>query len=149
MLVDKIRVGKRHRSHGDEAPGNDAARRGNETFTLEQRYIASFSRFDDGRVAEIFLQDHKPGSQSDSNARDSAIAASLALQYGCALDVLRRALLREAIGTAARRLVARWIALPRSKARADEERQPRSAPARPARPDEGGTRTGADVFHER
>src|SRR5262249_46064162 len=100
MLVDKIRVGKRHRSHGDEAPGNDAARRGSETFTLEQRYIASFSRFDDGRVAEIFLQDHKPGSQSDSNARDSTIAASLALQYGCPLDVLRRALLRDAIGTA-------------------------------------------------
>ena len=71
-------------------------RRGSETFTLEQRYIASFSRFDDGRVAEIFLQDHKPGSQSDSNARDSAIAASLALQYGCPLDVLRRALLRDA-----------------------------------------------------
>ena len=27
------------------------------------------------RVAEIFLQNHKPGSQSDSNARDTAVAA--------------------------------------------------------------------------
>src|SRR6516225_10702321 len=78
-------------------------RRWSETFTLELHglhYLASFSRFDDGRVAEVFLQDHKPASQSDSNARDSAIAASLALQFGCPLDVLRRALLRDAQGNA-------------------------------------------------
>ena len=78
-------------------------RRWSETFTLEHyglHYVASFSRFDDGRVAEVFLQDHKPGSQSDSNARDAAVAASLALQFGCPLDVLRRALLRDAQGRA-------------------------------------------------
>ena len=78
-------------------------RRWSETFTLEHyglHYAASFSRFDDGRVAEVFLQDHKPGSQSDSNARDAAVAASLALQFGCPLDVLRRALLRDAHGNA-------------------------------------------------
>jgi hypothetical protein len=78
-------------------------RRLSESFTLELhglRYVCTFSRFDDGRVAEVFLQDHKPASQSDSNARDSAIAASLALQDGCPLDVLRRALLRDAHGNA-------------------------------------------------
>ena len=78
-------------------------RRRSESFTLELHvlhYVASFSRFDDGRVAEVFLQDHKPGSQSDSNARDAAVAASLALQFGCPLDVLRRALLRDAQGRA-------------------------------------------------
>jgi hypothetical protein len=78
-------------------------RRRSEIFTLELhglRYVASFSRFDDGRIAEVFLQDRKPASQSDANARDSAIAASLALQYGCPLDVLRRALLRDAHGNA-------------------------------------------------
>ena len=78
-------------------------RRRSETFTLELHglhYVASFSRFDDGRVAEMFLQDHKPGSQSDSNARDAAVAASLALQFGCPLGVLRRALLRDAHGNA-------------------------------------------------
>ena len=47
------------------------------------RYTASISRFADGRIAEIFLQNHKPGSQSDSNARDAAVASSLALQFGC------------------------------------------------------------------
>jgi len=78
-------------------------RRRSETFALELHglhYVASFSRFDDGRVAEVFLQDRKPASQSDANARDSAIAASLALQFGCPLDVLRRALLRDAHGNA-------------------------------------------------
>jgi ribonucleoside-diphosphate reductase alpha chain len=63
------------------------------------RYTATFSRTG-GRVLEVFIQNHKPASQSDSNARDSAIAASLALQYGCPLDVLRRALLRDAQGRA-------------------------------------------------
>ena len=76
-------------------------RRRSETFALELHglhYVASFSRFDDGR--EVFLQDRKPASQSDANARDSAIAASLALQFGCPLGVLRRALLRDANGNA-------------------------------------------------
>jgi hypothetical protein len=62
------------------------------------RYTATVSQFSDGRVAEIFLQNHKPGSQSDSNARDSAVAASLALQHGCPLEVLRRAVLRDPRG---------------------------------------------------
>jgi hypothetical protein len=58
------------------------------------------SRFSDGRVAEIFLQNHKVGSQSDTNARDAALAASLAFQHGCTLDVLRAALLRDVRGRA-------------------------------------------------
>jgi hypothetical protein len=77
--------------------------RRSKTFALELQglhYIASFSRFDGGRVAEVFLQDRKPASQSDANARDSAIAASLALQFGCPLGALRRALLRDAHGNA-------------------------------------------------
>jgi hypothetical protein len=52
-------------------------------------------------LAEIFLTNSKPSSQSDVNARDSAIAASLALQFGCPIDVLRRALLRDSSGRAA------------------------------------------------
>jgi hypothetical protein len=56
------------------------------------RYTATVGRFPHGGIGEIFLQNTKPGSQSDSNARDAAVAASLALQFGCPLDVLRRAL---------------------------------------------------------
>jgi len=78
-------------------------RRASTTFEIELhglRFTASISRFADGRIAEIFLQNHKPGSQSDANARDSAVAASLAPQFGCPLHVLQRAVLREPRGGA-------------------------------------------------
>jgi hypothetical protein len=73
------------------------------TFDFEihgQRCTRSYSRFADGRLAEIFLQNHKAGSQVDANAREAAIAASIALQEGSLLEVLRGAVLREADGTA-------------------------------------------------
>jgi hypothetical protein len=76
-------------------------RRPAETFEVEiagLRYTATVGRYADGTVGEIFLQNHKPGSQSDSNARDAAVAASLALQHGCALETLQRALLRDSHG---------------------------------------------------
>jgi hypothetical protein len=79
------------------------ARRPSLVFDVELnglRFTASFSYFPDGRVAEIFLQNHKPGSQSDANARDAAVAASLALQYGCPLETLQRAVLRNKDGEA-------------------------------------------------
>src|SRR5213596_3210121 len=78
-------------------------RRESESFNLELHglhYTVTFSRFADDRIAEVFLQNHKPGSQSDSNARDAAVAAGLAFQFGCPLDVLRRALLRDPKGQA-------------------------------------------------
>ena len=45
-------------------------------------YVASVSRYRDGRLAEIFLSATKSGSYSDALARDAAIVASLALQGG-------------------------------------------------------------------
>jgi hypothetical protein len=76
-------------------------RRQAETFPIkiaELKYTATVGFYSDGRVGEIFLTNTKPGSQSDSNARDAAIAASLALQFGCPLEVLQRALLRDSQG---------------------------------------------------
>ena len=76
-------------------------RRASETFEVEVnglRYVATVSRFADGRVGEIFVQNSKPGSTSDCYVRAAGISASLALQYGCPLETLRRALLREARG---------------------------------------------------
>jgi hypothetical protein len=49
-------------------------------------------------IAEIFLSNHRSGSQADANARDAAIAASLAFQHGCPLEALRGALLRDMQG---------------------------------------------------
>jgi hypothetical protein len=80
-------------------------RRASETFGFEVgglHYYGTISRFtEDGRVAEIFLSNHRSGSQADANARDAAVAASLAFQYGCPLEVLRGALLRDMQGSPA------------------------------------------------
>jgi hypothetical protein len=76
-------------------------RRASENFSFEVgglRYTCSYSRFADGRIGEVFLSSTKPSSQSDCNVRDSAIAASLALQWGCPVDDLRRALQRDSHG---------------------------------------------------
>ena len=78
-------------------------RRPNETFDLVVgglRYTATISRFPDGSVGEIFLTNTKPSSQSDVNARDAGVAASLAFQHRCSIDELRRALLRDRHGNA-------------------------------------------------
>jgi hypothetical protein len=50
-------------------------------------------------VGEVFIQNTKPGSTSDCYMRDAAICASLALQFGCPPEVLRRALLRDPHGS--------------------------------------------------
>src|ERR1700731_1192855 len=76
-------------------------RRMAETFQFEVaglKYTCTFGKYPDGRLAEVFLTNHKAGSQSDSNARDAAVAASLAFQFGCPLQTLRRALLRDGQG---------------------------------------------------
>jgi hypothetical protein len=63
-------------------------------------YICTVGRFPDGRIAEIFLSNHKSNSAADTNARDAAIAASIALQHGADAEVLRRALCRDSHGKA-------------------------------------------------
>jgi ribonucleoside-diphosphate reductase alpha chain len=78
-------------------------RRASETVNLEcngLKYACTVSQFPDGRVAEIFLSNHKSGSQADANARDSAVVCSIALQHGVPLDTIRHALLRDARGAA-------------------------------------------------
>jgi hypothetical protein len=62
------------------------------------QYVATVSFFPDGRLAEIFLSNSKAGSHSDSAAKDSAVVASIALQYGVPLDVIRHALMRDSAG---------------------------------------------------
>jgi hypothetical protein len=78
-------------------------RRESQTLELELhglKFTASFSFFPDGRLAEVFLQNHKPGSQSDVNARDAAVVTSIALQHGVTLEVICKALLRDSHGLA-------------------------------------------------
>jgi hypothetical protein len=78
-------------------------RRANQSFTFELnglRFTATVSCFDDGRLGELFLNNHKFGNQSDTNARDAAILLSLALQHGAEIETIRRALCRDSQGRA-------------------------------------------------
>jgi len=74
-----------------------------ETFDIEVaglRYTATIGRFPDGSVAEVFLTNHKINSAADVNARDSAVAYSIALQFGADLETIRKALCRDSHGRA-------------------------------------------------
>jgi hypothetical protein len=74
-----------------------------ESFTYEVnglRFTATVGRFADGTIGELFVNNHKAGNQSDTNARDSAIILSFALQHGADLDAIRRALCRDSSGNA-------------------------------------------------
>ena len=57
----------------------------------ERQWTASFGRFADGRVAEVFLDTDKESAVADA-AREAALVASIALQFGCPLETLRHAL---------------------------------------------------------
>jgi hypothetical protein len=57
-----------------------------------QVYTGGIGRFDDGRIAEIFINGAKVGSTAEANAQDAAIVASLALQHGCPLETIHHAL---------------------------------------------------------
>lgn len=62
------------------------------------RYTAGLGYFDDGRLAEVFLNSGKIGTAIETAARDSAVVASIALQNGVSPDVLRGALTRNGNG---------------------------------------------------
>jgi hypothetical protein len=78
-------------------------RRQSETFDFEcagLRYTCTIGRFRDGRIAEIFLSNQKSNSAADTAARDAAIVASIALQFGANVETIRRALCRDSRGHA-------------------------------------------------
>jgi hypothetical protein len=78
-------------------------RRAAETFSLEcanLTHTATVGRFPDGRIAELFLSNHKNNSGADVAARDSAIVFSIAVQHGADPEVIRKALCRDSQGRA-------------------------------------------------
>jgi hypothetical protein len=73
-------------------------RRQSETLDFEHvghRFTLSLSSFPGGGIAELFLSSTLVGSPVEALARDAAVTASLAFQYGCPLAVLRAALTRD------------------------------------------------------
>lgn len=76
-------------------------RRRLETFDFKHgiNYTCSVGFFDDGRVAELFLNSAKIDSDVDMISRDAAITASLALQYHAPIETLLHSLARNPNGT--------------------------------------------------
>lgn len=79
-------------------------RRASETIRFEcsngHSYLATYSCFSDGRVAEVFIDGHKMGSDTATAAHDAAVLLSIALQHGVPLETMRRALSRRGDGQA-------------------------------------------------
>ena len=79
-------------------------RRAHELLDFEHgghRYTAGLGFFEDGRLAEIFLNvPGRVGSGIEVMARDAATVASIALQYGTPPETIRRALTRNTDGSA-------------------------------------------------
>lgn len=78
-------------------------RRPAETFNFEVaglHYTCTIGRFPDSSIGEVFLSNHKSNSTADVNARDAAIACSIALQFGADIETIRRALCRDSRGNA-------------------------------------------------
>lgn len=83
-------------------------RRAAETLTFELQegsaalcYVGTLGYYENGQPGEIFLNALKQNTPVDANARDAAIAASLALQFGCPIETLRHALTRNPDGSPA------------------------------------------------
>ena len=78
-------------------------RRSAETLAFERdnlKFQMTIGLYPDGRPGELFLNAEHANSLLDAMAHDAAILASLALQHGCTLETIARALKRD----------ARWVA---------------------------------------
>jgi hypothetical protein len=77
-------------------------RRASETIGFEFRgaaYAVTFSCFADGRLGEVFIDCQAKGATPlDCDAKDVAVALSLALQHGAPVAEIRAALTRETDG---------------------------------------------------
>ena len=63
------------------------------------RYVAEIGFYPDGRPGEIFLSANKVGTDIHTYVRDSAIAISFALQFGCDVETIRAAFTRRPDGS--------------------------------------------------
>jgi ribonucleoside-diphosphate reductase alpha chain len=68
--------------------------------SMDMQFTASVSRFDDGRLGELFMDNHKQGSAIGTLVRDAAIIFSFAVQHGADAEAIRRALCRDSQGRA-------------------------------------------------
>jgi hypothetical protein len=65
------------------------------------KYHGGAGHYPNGDIGEVFLKGGKTGHLLEALASDGAVAASIALQYGCPIEVLQQAFLRTDSGEAA------------------------------------------------
>ncbi|WP_292530581.1 hypothetical protein [Methylocystis sp.] len=63
-------------------------------------YVAGVGRFEDGSLAEVFIDCAKGSSPAAADARDAAVTLSIALQYSVRPEAIRAAVTRESDGSA-------------------------------------------------
>lgn len=76
-------------------------RREADTFQLAHAgvfFTVTVGRYADGRPAEVFVDGLKVGTDMRESVRDAALAVSIALQHGCPLATLVRAVARDGDG---------------------------------------------------
>jgi hypothetical protein len=76
-------------------------RRAHEVTKFEFRgltYTAGVGRYENGDLAEIFIECAKGQSQLAADARDAAITLSIALQHGVPAEAIRTAVTRDSHG---------------------------------------------------
>ncbi len=77
-------------------------RRGHEVVEFVHRkihYTFGIGRYEDGRVAEVFVWAAKSGADAHLVAHDAAVTISLLLQHGCPIETIQHALGREEDGS--------------------------------------------------
>jgi hypothetical protein len=68
--------------------------------SMDLPFTASVSYYPDGRISELFCDNHKAGSAIGTLVRDAAIIFSFAVQHGADPEAIRRALGRSSDGRA-------------------------------------------------
>jgi hypothetical protein len=90
--------------HSTTARRRLSNRRADELIGFEHegcRYTAGIGRFEDGRLAEILMNvSGRAAGMVEVLARHTGVAASLRPQFGCDVETLRRALMRDLHGRA-------------------------------------------------
>ncbi len=68
--------------------------------SMGMKFTASVSRYPDGRLGELFVDNHKAGSAVGTLVRDAAIIFSFAVKHGADPETIHRALCRDSQGRA-------------------------------------------------
>lgn len=76
-------------------------RRAHEVLDMDFRgraYSVGVGRFEDGSLAEVFIDPYRHSTDAADDARDGALVLSLALQHGAGVDTIRHAVTRNTAG---------------------------------------------------